>query len=197
MNSSLWQARVGIQEVHFMPFSPVDKRTAITYINSDEDVSRRVHAIINKFADRGLQLLAVARQRVPEGKYAPGGLWQFLVVLSLFDPPRHNSAENIRPCALPLPAMSPSPHHGHTLLPHTLPVPTTRTSSPTPQQHIAPCHHPPLHPQSPRALELALTSPRRDAQAVVDVRAASKNATAKAKAQRFASRRPTDGHTFY
>ena len=101
-----------------MPFNPVDKRTAITYIDSDgtwhriskgapeqiielcrlrEDLSRRVHAIIAKFADRGLRSLAVARQRVPEcSKDAPGGPWQFLAVLPLFDPPRHDSAETIR-----------------------------------------------------------------------------------------------------
>ncbi|KAL6603748.1 hypothetical protein ACP70R_044109 [Stipagrostis hirtigluma subsp. patula] len=112
------EARAGIQEVHFMPFNPVDKRTAITYIDSDgtwhriskgapeqiidlcrlrEDMSRRVHAIIAKFADRGLRSLAVARQRVPEGnKDAPGTPWQFLAVLPLFDPPRHDSAETIR-----------------------------------------------------------------------------------------------------
>ncbi|KAG2607537.1 plasma membrane ATPase 4-like isoform X1 [Panicum virgatum] len=112
------EARAGIQEVHFMPFNPVDKRTAITYIDSDgtwhriskgapeqiielcrlrEDLSRRVHAIIAKFADRGLRSLAVARQRVPEcSKDAPGGPWQFLAVLPLFDPPRHDSAETIR-----------------------------------------------------------------------------------------------------
>ncbi|KAL5199878.1 hypothetical protein ABZP36_021081 [Zizania latifolia] len=112
------EARAGIQEVHFMPFNPVDKRTAITYIDGDgtwhriskgapeqiielcrlrEDVSRRVHAIIDKFADRGLRSLAVARQRVPEGnKDAPGSPWQFLAVLPLFDPPRHDSAETIR-----------------------------------------------------------------------------------------------------
>nr|CAB3468558.1 unnamed protein product [Digitaria exilis] len=112
------EARAGIQEVHFMPFNPVDKRTAITYIDSDgtwhriskgapeqiidlcrlrEDVSRRVHAIIAKFADRGLRSLAVARQRVPEGnKDALGTPWQFLAVLPLFDPPRHDSAETIR-----------------------------------------------------------------------------------------------------
>ncbi|XP_062178673.1 plasma membrane ATPase 4-like isoform X3 [Phragmites australis] len=112
------EARAGIQEVHFMPFNPVDKRTAITYIDSDgtwhriskgapeqiidlcrlrEDVSRRVHAIIAKFADRGLRSLAVARQRVPEcNKDAPGSPWQFLAVLPLFDPPRHDSAETIR-----------------------------------------------------------------------------------------------------
>ncbi|CAN6177353.1 unnamed protein product [Urochloa humidicola] len=112
------EARAGIQEVRFMPFNPVDKRTAITYIDSDgtwhriskgapeqiidlcrlrDDVSRRVHAIIAKFADRGLRSLAVARQRVPEGnKDAPGSPWQFLAVLPLFDPPRHDSAETIR-----------------------------------------------------------------------------------------------------
>ncbi|GJM97857.1 hypothetical protein PR202_ga14814 [Eleusine coracana subsp. coracana] len=112
------EARAGIQEVHFMPFNPVDKRTAITYIDSDgtwhrvskgapeqiielcrlrDDVSRRVHAIIAKFADRGLRSLAVARQRVPEGnKDAPGTPWQFMAVLPLFDPPRHDSADTIR-----------------------------------------------------------------------------------------------------
>jgi len=35
MNIVTPQARAGIQEVHFMPFNPVDKRTAITYIDSD------------------------------------------------------------------------------------------------------------------------------------------------------------------
>ncbi|KAJ8461396.1 hypothetical protein OPV22_034322 [Ensete ventricosum] len=29
------EARAGIQEVHFLPFNPVEKRTAITYIESD------------------------------------------------------------------------------------------------------------------------------------------------------------------
>ncbi len=60
-------------------------------------MSRRVHAIIDKFADRGLRSLAVARQKVPEGsKDAPGTPWQFLAVLPLFDPPRHDSSETIR-----------------------------------------------------------------------------------------------------
>ncbi|XP_037461843.1 plasma membrane ATPase-like [Triticum dicoccoides] len=112
------EARAGIQEVHFMPFNPVDKRTAITYVDSDgtwhrvskgapeqiidlcglrEDVRRRVHGIIGKFADRGLRSLAVARQSVPErSKEAKGAPWQFLAVLPLFDPPRHDSAETIR-----------------------------------------------------------------------------------------------------
>ena len=29
------QARAGIREVHFLPFNPVDKRTALTYIDAD------------------------------------------------------------------------------------------------------------------------------------------------------------------
>lgn len=34
MSWVLLQARSGIQEVHFLPFNPVDKRTAITYIDT-------------------------------------------------------------------------------------------------------------------------------------------------------------------
>ena len=29
------QARAGIREVHFLPFNPVDKRTALTYIDAN------------------------------------------------------------------------------------------------------------------------------------------------------------------
>ncbi|XP_027907452.1 ATPase 9, plasma membrane-type [Vigna unguiculata] len=112
------EARDGIKEVHFLPFNPVDKRTAITYIDDNgnwhraskgapeqiielchlrEDVKKKVHAIIGKFADRGLRSLAVAQQEVPEKtKESSGGPWQFVGLLPLFDPPRHDSAETIR-----------------------------------------------------------------------------------------------------
>nr|XP_010929115.1 plasma membrane ATPase 4 [Elaeis guineensis] len=112
------EARAGIQEVHFLPFNPVDKRTAITYIDSDgrwhraskgapeqiidlcnlkEDAKNKVHDMIDKFADRGLRSLGVARQEVPEAdKDSAGGPWQFMGLLPLFDPPRHDSAETIR-----------------------------------------------------------------------------------------------------
>lgn len=112
------EARAGITEVHFFPFNPVDKRTAITYIDSDgswhrvskgapeqiielcnlgEDAKKKAHTIIDKFADRGLRALAVGRQTVPEkSKDSPGGPWQFVGILPLFDPPRHDSAETIR-----------------------------------------------------------------------------------------------------
>ncbi|KAK4427239.1 Plasma membrane ATPase 3 [Sesamum alatum] len=112
------EARAGIREVHFLPFNPTDKRTALTYIDSEgkmhrvskgapeqilhlahnkSDIERRVHAVIDKFAERGLRSLAVAYQEVPEGtKDSPGGPWQFIGLLPLFDPPRHDSAETIR-----------------------------------------------------------------------------------------------------
>jgi len=112
------EARAGIQEVHFLPFNPTDKRTALTYTDSvgkmhrvskgapeqilslavnKSDIERKVHAIIDKFAERGLRSLAVARQEVPAGtKDSPGGPWEFVGLLPLFDPPRHDSAETIR-----------------------------------------------------------------------------------------------------
>ncbi|WZZ82737.1 hypothetical protein YC2023_103309 [Brassica napus] len=129
------EARAGVREVHFLPFNPVDKRTALTYVESDgswyraskgateqvfdepglddvliqftgmilnlcsckEDVKRKAHGVIDKFAERGLRSLAVARQEVPEKKKdASGGPWVLVGLLPLFDPPRHDSAETIR-----------------------------------------------------------------------------------------------------
>lgn len=112
------EARAGIQEVHFLPFNPNDKRTALTYIDSEgkmhrvskgapeqilnlvhnkSEIERRVHGVIDKFAERGLRSLAVAYQEVPDGnKDSPGGPWQFIGLLPLFDPPRHDSADTIQ-----------------------------------------------------------------------------------------------------
>lgn len=112
------EARTGIQEVHFLPFNPTDKRTALTYIDNrgkmhrvskgapeqilnlahnKSDIERKVHAVIDKFAERGLRSLAVAYQEVPEGrKESLGGPWQLIGLMPLFDPPRHDSAETIR-----------------------------------------------------------------------------------------------------
>ncbi|CAA2984367.1 ATPase 8, plasma membrane-type [Olea europaea subsp. europaea] len=112
------EARAGIKEVHFLPFNPVDKRTAITYIDSNGDWHRsskgapeqiidlaelkgdarkKAHEIIDSFANRGLRSLGVARQTIPEKtKESAGGPWEFVGLLPLFDPPRHDSAETIR-----------------------------------------------------------------------------------------------------
>jgi H+-transporting ATPase len=34
------KARAGVQEVHFLPFNPTDKRTALTYIDVDGKMHR-------------------------------------------------------------------------------------------------------------------------------------------------------------
>lgn len=112
------EARAGITELHFFPFNPVDKRTAITYIDSNGewhrcskgapeqiielcgltgDLRKKAHDVIDIFADRGLRSLGVARQTIPEKtKESAGGSWEFVGLLPLFDPPRHDSAETIR-----------------------------------------------------------------------------------------------------
>ncbi|AES96240.2 H(+)-ATPase, putative [Medicago truncatula] len=80
----LIMARAGIREVHFLPFNPVDKRTALIYVDNNdgswhraskaapeqimnlcnltEYEKKKVHAIIEKFAERELRSLDVARQ---------------------------------------------------------------------------------------------------------------------------------------
>ncbi|KAH1161871.1 hypothetical protein GYH30_000658 [Glycine max] len=117
VDKNLVEARAGIQEVHFLPFNPSDKWTTLTYLDQDgkmhrvskgvpeqilnlahnkENIERRVHSVI-KFAERGLRSLVVAYQEVPDGrKESAGGPWQFIGLLSLFDPPRHDRAETIR-----------------------------------------------------------------------------------------------------
>ncbi|KAM7511624.1 hypothetical protein LguiB_010499 [Lonicera macranthoides] len=112
------EARAGITEVHFLPFNPVEKRTAITYYDSNGnwyrsskgapeqiidlcdlkgETRKKAHEIIDNFANRGLRSLGVARQTIPEKtKESAGGPWEFVGLLPLFDPPRHDSAETIR-----------------------------------------------------------------------------------------------------
>ncbi|KAM3315783.1 hypothetical protein ACQJBY_034112 [Aegilops geniculata] len=112
------EARANITEVHFLPFNPVDKRTAITYIDSGgnwfrvskgapeqilnlcfnkDDIAEKAQRVVDSFAERGLRSLAVAYQDVPErSRHGDGGPWVFCGVLPLFDPPRHDSADTIR-----------------------------------------------------------------------------------------------------
>ncbi|KAJ8442797.1 hypothetical protein Cgig2_016263 [Carnegiea gigantea] len=69
----------------------------LTLCGCKEDVKKRIHAVIAKYADCGLRSLAVARQEVPEKtKESSGGPWEFVGLLPLFDPPRHDSAETIK-----------------------------------------------------------------------------------------------------
>lgn len=60
-------------------------------------IKKKAHEIIDNFAERGLRSLAVARQTISEKtKESEGEPWEFVGILSLFDPPRHDSAETIR-----------------------------------------------------------------------------------------------------
>ncbi|KAK1352984.1 hypothetical protein POM88_052822 [Heracleum sosnowskyi] len=69
----------------------------LTLFNFKEDTKKKVHAMIDKFAECGLRSLGVASQVVSENsKDSAGGPWQFVGLLSLFDPLRHDSAETIR-----------------------------------------------------------------------------------------------------
>eukprot|EP00268_Persea_americana_P061623 TRINITY_DN7799_c0_g1_i3.p1 TRINITY_DN7799_c0_g1~~TRINITY_DN7799_c0_g1_i3.p1 ORF type:complete len:409 (+),score=87.95 TRINITY_DN7799_c0_g1_i3:75-1301(+) len=118
MLAKLKEARADIREVHFHPFNPVDKQTALTYIDSNgnwhraskgapdqminlfnckEDFRKKVHTVVDKFAEHGLRSLAVASQEVPERtEEGAGAPWQFVGLMPLFDHPRHDSAETIR-----------------------------------------------------------------------------------------------------
>jgi H+-transporting ATPase len=94
---------------HFEPFDPVHKRTEATVSGPDEPIFQvtkgapqvildlaanadRVRAdaeqAVNDFAARGFRSLGVA-------KTDPGGDWQFLGVLPLYDPPREDSQQTI------------------------------------------------------------------------------------------------------
>ncbi|CAL5348930.1 unnamed protein product [Camellia sinensis] len=71
--------------------------TILALCNCKEDVRKKVHSVIEKFAERGLRSLAVARQEVSEKtKDSPGAPWQFVGLLPLFDPPRHDGADTIK-----------------------------------------------------------------------------------------------------
>ncbi|XP_024012833.1 ATPase 7, plasma membrane-type isoform X2 [Eutrema salsugineum] len=111
------EARAGIQELHFLPFSPANRRTALTYLDGEgkmhrvskgapeeildmahnkSEIKAKVHETIDKFAERGLRSLGLAYQEVPDGDVKGlGGPWDFVALLPLFDPPRHDSAQTI------------------------------------------------------------------------------------------------------
>ncbi|KAL1190898.1 ATPase 7, plasma membrane-type [Cardamine amara subsp. amara] len=111
------EARAGIKELHFLPFSPANRRTALTYLDGEgkmhrvskgapeeildmahnkSEIKDKVHETIDKFAERGLRSLGLAYQQVPDGDVkGEGGPWDFVALLPLFDPPRHDSAQTI------------------------------------------------------------------------------------------------------
>jgi H+-transporting ATPase len=102
-------AMKGYQVIHFQPFDPVHKRTEATVKDKDgkqfkvtkgapqvilalsanaEQVKIAVEKAVDEFALRGFRSLGVAQA---DGN----GGWQFLGVLSLFDPPREDAKSTI------------------------------------------------------------------------------------------------------
>ena len=101
------------QELHFVPFDPVHKRTEATVKGADGKqfkvtkgapqvilalsanaaaVKPGVDKAVDEFAERGFRALGVARD---DGD----GQWQFLGVLPLFDPPREDAKATIATAA--------------------------------------------------------------------------------------------------
>ena len=99
----------GYQVVHFQPFDPVHKRTEATVKGGDGkqffvakgapqvilemsknagEVKTAVEKAINDFAGRGFRSLGVARANEENN-------WQFVGMLSLFDPPREQAKATI------------------------------------------------------------------------------------------------------
>ncbi|MCU7960070.1 MAG: plasma-membrane proton-efflux P-type ATPase [gamma proteobacterium symbiont of Bathyaustriella thionipta] len=98
------------QQAEFTPFDPVHKRTEASIVDSQgqsfqvckgapqvimqmsaltEEETARAQQVVNGFAEQGYRALAVARRE------AGCKQWLFLGILSLFDPPREDSAETI------------------------------------------------------------------------------------------------------
>ncbi|CAF1026525.1 unnamed protein product [Adineta ricciae] len=112
--------REGIEELHFKPFNPTDKRTEITYrIINDGTVHRiskgmpriiaelctrdntseliqQLQLDVDEFAERGLRSLAVAIEDVPSGTVnGKGNGFKLIGLLPIYDPPRSDTKETI------------------------------------------------------------------------------------------------------
>ena len=98
-------------ETKFVPFDPIRKRTEATLCGpdgsvfsvskgspqvicdlvDDKEMRARVLAVVDEYAARGFRTLGVARTK----KGRDDSSWEFLGVLSLYDPPRHDTADTV------------------------------------------------------------------------------------------------------
>ncbi|MCF6235102.1 MAG: plasma-membrane proton-efflux P-type ATPase [Gammaproteobacteria bacterium] len=98
------------RQSRYVPFDPVHKRTEATVVDSQgetfqvtkgapqvirqisgltDEETQRAQQVVNTFAEQGYRALGVAR------KEQDAEQWQFQGIISLFDPPREDSAETI------------------------------------------------------------------------------------------------------
>ncbi|MCO5549579.1 hypothetical protein L7F22_003051 [Adiantum nelumboides] len=114
------KAREGIQILDFKPFNPVDKRTEVTYLETETGKVKRatkgmastimnlctrnktseqeadLERDVNEFASRGLRALAVACEEVPSNeKEGEGNGFELIGLLAIFDPPRDDTKQTL------------------------------------------------------------------------------------------------------
>jgi H+-transporting ATPase len=103
----------GYKELHFEPFNPTDKRTLAKVRTPDgtiievakgapqvilrlahnaAELKASIDKAVQDLGDRGFRSLGVGVNRAGEGAAAK---WEYLGVLSLFDPPRHDTKQTI------------------------------------------------------------------------------------------------------
>ncbi len=103
----------GYTQLHFEPFNPTDKRTVAQVTTPDgsfievtkgaphiilhmshnaKDIKAKVEGSVQELADRGFRALGVAINKA--GKDVPAK-WEYVGILSLFDPPRHDTKATI------------------------------------------------------------------------------------------------------
>jgi len=104
---------MSFKEIEFVPFNPTDKRTEATMQAPDgrvlkvskgapqvilrlcsnkDEIRGRVEADVQELGDRGFRSLSVAVSNRPPGE-PPA--WEFMGILSLFDPPRPDTKKTI------------------------------------------------------------------------------------------------------
>ncbi|CED82490.1 plasma membrane h()-atpase 1 [Phaffia rhodozyma] len=115
-------SRKGMELLDFIPFNPVDKRTAATYVetatgnirratkgmtgiiidicsrNKTSEMEDQLEKDVEEFARRGLRALAVAHEDVLDNsreKGAPGNGFELIGLLAIFDPPRDDTKQTI------------------------------------------------------------------------------------------------------
>ncbi|KAI8467454.1 MAG: putative plasma membrane-type proton ATPase [Monoraphidium minutum] len=116
-HANVWK---GYKLLKYVPFNPTDKFTmaviretapnqtcrimkgapqvVLKRAHNVGDIKKPVEAKIVEYANRGFRALGIGYAEGEGGADAPGTKWDFVGLVPLFDPPRHDTAETIRRC---------------------------------------------------------------------------------------------------
>mmetsp|Transcript_2302 Transcript_2302/g.3500 ORF Transcript_2302/g.3500 Transcript_2302/m.3500 type:complete len:1031 (-) Transcript_2302:410-3502(-) len=108
------------EQVHYVPFDPVSKRTqgtvkapdgkifrvikgapqvVLNFSTNKDEIQETIEKMTDDFAARGLRALGIAIADQPAGQpYGRAETWTMIGLVPLFDPPRDDSAETIVRC---------------------------------------------------------------------------------------------------